>query len=381
MNLSSNYEVEGQMTIFDWLGPDTWCGKTSPEPLAVTEEKTSVPSLKKQRVSRTKMPLYLELRRSGQMPVASWETGGALHGVYMMHSFGESPKDVVESRLSQILEEKPLQKYSLSAKACQGILRRAEKRGKTLPEMLKNALIEQSASLNVAENLGGVKESLSSKEEQAPCQPLTINQSCQEPILLESNQNHATIQTDGVSTALPASMGMGGGYVPMVARSITARNDGSPCVDRGPDVVCYGISSYESNSMKSDNPNAGIYEAETSRTLDLNGGSPACNQGGIAVVSIEGNGSRPSHKGDGFSESETMYTLNSTEHHAVCASQNAYDKYEETEKGASIKASGGNYGGGYREHSDTVGALCARDFKGVGSQYVGEGKCIVQDIP
>ena len=108
--------------------------------------------------------------------------------------------------------------------------------------------------------------------------------------------------------------------------------------------------------MKSDNPNAGIYEAETSRTLDLNVGSPACNQGGIAVVSIEGNGSRPSHKGDGFSESETMYTLNSTEHHAVCASQNAYDKYEETEKGASIKASGGNYGGD-REHSDTVGAL------------------------
>ena len=37
-----------------------------------------------------------------------------------------------------------------------------------------------------------------------------------EPILLESNQNHATIQTDGISTALPASMGMGGGYTPMI---------------------------------------------------------------------------------------------------------------------------------------------------------------------
>ena len=37
-----------------------------------------------------------------------------------------------------------------------------------------------------------------------------------EPILLESNQNHATVQTDGISTAIPASMGMGGGYVPMV---------------------------------------------------------------------------------------------------------------------------------------------------------------------
>ena len=37
-----------------------------------------------------------------------------------------------------------------------------------------------------------------------------------QPILLESNQNHATVCTDGISTTLPASMGMGGGYVPMV---------------------------------------------------------------------------------------------------------------------------------------------------------------------
>ena len=85
-----------------------------------------------------------------------------------------------------------------------------------------------------------------------------------EPILLESNQNHATVQTDGISTALPASMGMGGGYVPM--------------------VTAYGISSYDRNAMKSSNPHSGIYEADTARTLDLNGGSPACNQGGIAVV-------------------------------------------------------------------------------------------------
>ena len=48
--------------------------------------------------------------------------------------------------------------------------------------------------------------------------------------------------------------------------------------------TCYGISAYESNSMKSSNPHSGVYEAETSRTLDLNGGNPACNQGGIAVV-------------------------------------------------------------------------------------------------
>ena len=49
-------------------------------------------------------------------------------------------------------------------------------------------------------------------------------------------------------------------------------------------AVVYGIGSYDSNAMKSDNPHSGIYEADTSRTLDLNGGNPSCNQGGMAVV-------------------------------------------------------------------------------------------------
>lgn len=53
---------------------------------------------------------------------------------------------------------------------------------------------------------------------------------------------------------------------------------------QGYPTVCYGISSAESNSMKSGNPNSGFYEADSSRTLDNNGGNPACNQGGIAVV-------------------------------------------------------------------------------------------------
>lgn len=54
--------------------------------------------------------------------------------------------------------------------------------------------------------------------------------------------------------------------------------------DRENECVAYGISSFNSNAMLSDNPHSGIYEAETSRTLDLNGGNPACNQGGIAIV-------------------------------------------------------------------------------------------------
>lgn len=51
-----------------------------------------------------------------------------------------------------------------------------------------------------------------------------------------------------------------------------------------PNQKAYGMSSYASNAMLSSNPHSGVYEAETSRTLDLNGGNPACNQGGIMVV-------------------------------------------------------------------------------------------------
>lgn len=100
--------------------------------------------------------------------------------------------------------------------------------------------------------------------------------------------------------------------------------------------------------MKSSNPHSGFYKAVTSRTLDGNGGNPSCNQGGIAVVcvdqgggkspvniseglsptlatshggepvvAIEGNGSRPPHRGDGYSEDNVSYTLNSVEQHGV----------------------------------------------------------------
>jgi len=54
----------------------------------------------------------------------------------------------------------------------------------------------------------------------------------------------------------------------------------------------FGICSNDSNAMKSGNPHSGIYEAETSRTLDANGGNPSCNQGGIAVVCIDQGGGK-----------------------------------------------------------------------------------------
>lgn len=81
--------------------------------------------------------------------------GGPLLGEYMMRSFGEYPNEEKESLLSQILEDSPHQRYCLSAKACQGILRRAANRGKELPPLLKATLLKQSASKNEPESQGG----------------------------------------------------------------------------------------------------------------------------------------------------------------------------------------------------------------------------------
>lgn len=82
----------------------------------------------------------------------------------------------------------------------------------------------------------------------------------------------------------------------------------------------YGICSKDSNSMKSDNPNSGFYKAETSRTIDTSNQSPCKNQGGIAVVSIQGSmiGRKDENgpQGDGINK-DVSFTLNATDKHAV----------------------------------------------------------------
>ena len=165
-----NYEVDGQMSIFD-LG--SWFGKTSPEPLVQTTAKTSEPSLKKSSASKIKPPLFLDLRTAnGHQAAAYWATAGAWHGEYTTRSFGEYPSEERESRLSQILVGGGAHpKYFLSARACQGILRRAEKRGKKLPEILEQTLRKQSAFKSVAANRGGQRNPYPAREDRSLVNP------------------------------------------------------------------------------------------------------------------------------------------------------------------------------------------------------------------
>jgi hypothetical protein len=61
-----------------------------------------------------------------------------------MLSTSEYPNDAsVSSSLADVLQAEAPEKYYLSSKACEGILRRANKRGKTLPPALQEALVSQ----------------------------------------------------------------------------------------------------------------------------------------------------------------------------------------------------------------------------------------------
>lgn len=222
----------------------------------------------------------------------------------------------------------------------------------------------------------------------------------QQAICIENHPADSRVKIDesGVVQTLSSRMGTGGGNVPLVmnerqyaltigedvantltstdykgtqcvfepaafmggqgskARSIAYSEETSPTLrsEAGGNSVpmvmtAFGICSKNSNSMKSANPYSGIYEAETARTLDTSIPDPNKNAGGLAVVALEGNGSRPSHRGDGFSEEDVTYTLNSVEHHAVC-------------------------------YQDKVGALCASDYKFPQQQQVEEGKAVVERV-
>lgn len=85
-------------------------------------------------------------------------------------------------------------------------------------------------------------------------------------------------------------------------------------------VKVYGICSKDSNAMKSENPKSGFYEAETSRCLDANGGNPTCNQGGMAVVALQGSmigrADKNGPHGSGVNEG-VSFTLDAADRHAV----------------------------------------------------------------
>ena len=222
--------------------PVGWSGKMSPELSAPTKERTLGQSSKKQSKSQSrKSPLFLSLRTDGQQPDASpmWEENGALLGAFSMLSFGECPSVENASHLSQILEASPHPKYSLSAKACLGIVRRAERRGKELPPLLKTALLNQAGQHSASRETAlteGVSYTLNTIDRPAVySEPLddvasTLRAGAGMPkhdadirgrlaITVENHpqDSRVKINEDGVVQTLSGQMGTGGGgNVPLI---------------------------------------------------------------------------------------------------------------------------------------------------------------------
>lgn len=200
----------------------------------------------------------------------------------------------------------------------------------------------------------------------------TLRAASNHPPLVFENHSQDTRYKGPLSVAqtVSSTYGMGGNNQPFVLETPKTLKIRSGCEGGGKGALiqenksatlscnndqtvfvpkCYGICSKDSNSMKSDNPHSGFYEAEISRCLDANGGNPSCNQGGMAVVAVQGSmigrAEKNGPQGSGIGE-DVSFTLNTADRHAVAFSQEAYDKYVENNTGSSLRASGGMYGGG-----------------------------------
>jgi hypothetical protein len=78
---------------------------------------------------------------AGRTLVVCLDPKGQSRGGCSTPNISEWPNDAAVCSLWQVLETDSIhQRYFLSPKACAGILRRAERRGKQLPEPLFNAL-------------------------------------------------------------------------------------------------------------------------------------------------------------------------------------------------------------------------------------------------
>lgn len=164
-------------------------GKTSPEHLVPTEEKISEPCWKNLPAWNNQMFQFLDLRggADGAKPGQSPETDGLWLGDSLTLNIGEFPREESASLLSLILEDNAPQKYYLSARACQGILTRASRRGKPLPEVLRQALLDvigggKSYTLKIRSGCAGggkgaqteLSATLSTLQDQTLFQPIPV---------------------------------------------------------------------------------------------------------------------------------------------------------------------------------------------------------------
>lgn len=123
-----------QLDIFAAL--DSSSGRTSPAPSAATRGATLLKWWERWRGAES-----MSRQRDGETKAWRWARTDFLNGACLTRNGSEWRSGGVACSLSSMLETGPVERrFFLSPKACAGILRRAEKRGKDLPEALRRAL-------------------------------------------------------------------------------------------------------------------------------------------------------------------------------------------------------------------------------------------------
>lgn len=305
---------------------DSLFGKMYQEHLAVIGEKISGLCLKNLLKSRNRTPLCLRFHKlAGHMQIVSVETDGALHTEFLTRNIGESPSAAVESTLSQILEANVPKKYYLSAKACEGILRRAERRGKELPPMLKTA----------SKNQGGIAIVEKIILDDQGGQQISVCADGKSPTLRAEAHGNAPYVINKKTLVYDTRGNGAGEIVPTITGDHNNRitDYTALCCE----AVVYDGANITSPLNKT-NPQAG----DPCHTISTDSRN-------YIVHCLQGNGidraDTAGCNGKGVCE-DKCYTLNTIDRHAACFPQQAYNKFIQEDIEATLKASGGTYGGG-----------------------------------
>ena len=309
-------------------------GRTYPVLFHQQTEQILEPCLKK-----SQKPVFQCLQVAGGQP-QEWLEGERLTqlGECLTLNFGEYPNVERESTLSEILEDNVPGKYSLSPKACLGILRRAKNKNRKLPDNLRIALEQK-----IAEQGGEI-------------------------IGLDFAHADSVVRTfTDKAPTLVQNMGRGGGQTPCVMYEETSKaygiNAKSIIVDEESTgtLSTYCGNSTNRNVVAIEKKNVIPLRDEVTRNKASNGlgvgkvGGPCPTLTTADVHSVF----YEAYQHNGYRESEISGTLTADQNSTIRGDTplvvrtdrktfelNQHGGYREAEVNGTLRAAGGDYGGG-----------------------------------
>ena len=279
-----------------------------------------------------------------------WTTRSALHGGCWLRNSGASPRDAIESFLSQILQAHPPKKYYLTTAACLGILRRAEERGKPLPKALDTALriqagltdLQDGSEGKTSDNKVGVSGILTKGNgDESLMSELNYSLSCGGG---QAGQGYPCVLTAAFSAGAGASAGTIG-----YAEEVSPTLKGSPSGNCMPSVMCLHDQGgqrmdvcehmtgtlranekghqplvYENHSIDARVRESSEISPTVTARYGTGGGNTSLVQEPYEVYCIVGNviDRQPENGGNGCGYQENLaYTITTVDRHAVYARQ------------------------------------------------------------